>query len=74
MTSLILIAALSAPLSLIGLVMFLSAREGELFCFHALQEGGGCMGDGVDCTKCGLATYYCPCTWFYRLLGRVKEI
>ena len=43
-------------------------------CRHRLIEGGGCMGDGIDCEKCDLSTYYFPLLWLYKLVGRVKNI
>lgn len=45
-----------------------------VLCFHKLTTGGGGMGDGIDCKKCGLSTYYFPWLWFYKLIGRVSGV
>jgi hypothetical protein len=47
----------------------------HFWCFHDIVTGGGGMGDGVDCNKCGLSTYdaFNSHLWIFKLLGRVDR-
>jgi len=47
---------------------------GNGLCYHKLIHYQWGDGDGVGCSKCGLATYYFPLLWLYRLIGRVEDI
>jgi hypothetical protein len=66
-----------------ALVVWLSAgfiRWGDkaegFFCLHDIEEGGGGMGDAVECSKCELRTYdgFNSHLWIFRLLGRVRKL
>ena len=50
-------------------------KRESFWCYHDLVTGGGCMGDGVDCLKCGLTTYdgFAAHMWLFKLLGRVDR-
>jgi hypothetical protein len=54
---------------------FISWKKGEWFCYHDINTGGGGMGDGIDCKKCGMSTYdgFNSHLWLFKLLGRVDK-
>lgn len=65
-----IILSVAILLVVFGLIVLMNVGV----CYHKIVEGGGGMGDGIDCEKCSLSTYYFPLLWFYEFVGRVRKI